>query len=256
MDLRDRGHGDGIRIELVQLLCRGRPPCLAQDPFDPLELDRVASGVSGRLELGEQPRRRHGREIHAGSSADPIRASATLPLGAERASRIPTCDQRVDPREARRRSWPPEVRAGLTPASRPSRRLQLAELAPLQLAGRCPRQIVDERDLARDLVAGEALADVGPSSSSDTVAPGARARRTPRAAGRSPCPGRRTPRRRRPASWAISRSSTSCGKTFSPPDRIMSSSRPSMNRRPASSKCPTSPVLIIPSITSLPPPPV
>ena len=34
------------------------------------------------------------------------------------------------------------------------------------------------------------------------------------------------------ASWSASRSSTSRGKTFSPPETIISSSRPSMNRRP------------------------
>jgi hypothetical protein len=40
---------------------------------------------------------------------------------------------------------------------------------------------------------------------------------------------------------AASRSSTSRGKTFSPPETIISSSRPSTNRRPCSSKWPTSP---------------
>jgi hypothetical protein len=44
--------------------------------------------------------------------------------------------------------------------------------------------------------------------------------------------------------------------TFSPPDTIISSSRPSMNRRPAASKCPTSPVDMSPPIVSLVPPPV
>jgi hypothetical protein len=52
------------------------------------------------------------------------------------------------------------------------------------------------------------------------------------------------------SSCVISSSSTSCGKTFSPPETIMSSSRPSMNSRPASSKWPTSPDDITPSITS------
>src|SRR5918999_885962 len=58
------------------------------------------------------------------------------------------------------------------------------------------------------------------------------------------------------ASWPASRSSTSPGKTFSPPETIMSSSRPSMNRRPPSSKWPTSPDESRPSIASLLPPPV
>ena len=46
------------------------------------------------------------------------------------------------------------------------------------------------------------------------------------------------------------------GKTFSPPETIISSSRPSTKSRPSSSKRPTSPVAIRPSTTSLLPPPV
>jgi hypothetical protein len=41
------------------------------------------------------------------------------------------------------------------------------------------------------------------------------------------------------------------GKTFSAPETIISSSRPSTNSRPPSSKWPTSPVDISPSMMSL-----
>ena len=50
---------------------------------------------------------------------------------------------------------------------------------------------------------------------------------------------------------ATRQSSTSWGKTFSPPETIISSSRPSTNSRPSSSKRPTSPVDIRPSIDVL-----
>ncbi len=43
---------------------------------------------------------------------------------------------------------------------------------------------------------------------------------------------------------------------FSPPETIMSSSRPSMNHRPVSSKCPVSPVDSRPSTISFLPPSV
>ena len=59
------------------------------------------------------------------------------------------------------------------------------------------------------------------------------ARRTPAAAGRSARRRRRSPRRRRRRRASPARSSTSRGKTFSPPETIISSSRPSTNRRPS-----------------------
>src|SRR5204863_9110613 len=58
------------------------------------------------------------------------------------------------------------------------------------------------------------------------------------------------------ASCLARRSSTSAGNTFSPPETIISSSRPSTNSRPSSSTSPTSPVDINPPTTSLLPPPV
>ena len=54
----------------------------------------------------------------------------------------------------------------------------------------------------------------------------------------------------------LSSSSTSPGKRFSPPETIMSSSRPSIVKRPPPSRWPTSPVDIRPSIVVLEPPPV
>ena len=57
--------------------------------------------------------------------------------------------------------------------------------------------------------------------------------------------------------WCFaSRSSTSAGNTFSPPETIISSLRPSTNRRPWSSRCPVSPELMSPFSMSLLPPPV
>src|SRR5581483_1123708 len=52
---------------------------------------------------------------------------------------------------------------GVSPGSRSTSELvlvQLGELAPLELAGRGARQLLDERDLARDLEARERLLDV------------------------------------------------------------------------------------------------
>ena len=57
---------------------------------------------------------------------------------------------------------------------------------------------------------------------------------------------RRRRRPRRPPRGATRQSSTSCGKTFSPPETIISSSRPSTCRRPSSSNRPTSPEDISP----------
>ena len=101
---------------------------------------------------------------------------------------------------------------------------------PLEhLAGRRPRQLVDELDVARDLVAGEVGLDVvldlllahSRPSSRHGLQPLAELLVVDAEHGHVG-----------DVSWPASRSSTSAGKTFSPPETIMSSSRPSMNRRP------------------------
>ena len=128
---------------------------------------------------------------------------------------------------------------------------------PLQdLAGGVARQLVEELDLARRLVAGEVRLDVGVERRRRSPRLPPRARRRPSAAGRTRSSSTPITATSTTASRSASRSSTSRGKTFSPPETIISSSRPSMKSRPAASKWPTSPLESRPSIASLPPPPV
>ena len=124
------------------------------------------------------------------------------------------------------------------------------------LPGGVARQLVEELDLARDLVAREVGLHVVLDLARRTARLPPWSPRRPSGAGRTPRRRPRSPRPRRSRRGRPSRSSTSRGKTFSPPETIISSSRPSTNRRPPASKCPTSPVLMRPSITSLLPPPV
>ena len=109
---------------------------------------------------------------------------------------------------------------------------RLLQLALQDLAGGVARQLVEEADLARHLEAGEVLLDVllqvvlgrllRRSSHDEAI------RRWPNSSSSTPIAASLGD-----ASWRASRSSTSFGKTFSPPETIISSSRPSTNRRPA-----------------------
>ncbi len=127
----------------------------------------------------------------------------------------------------------------------------LLQFVAQQLAGRIARQGVDELDVAGDLVARQLGLDV-PLDLVDST-DSCRRLRTTNALSRLPKSSSATPitAASATASCSSSRFSTSAGKTFSPPDTIMSSSRPSMNSRPSSSKCPTSPEDNSPSISSL-----
>ena len=120
------------------------------------------------------------------------------------------------------------------------------ELALEHLAGRVAGQLVEEDDLARHLVAGQVVLHPGLEVVLGRRCVAERPRR--RAAA---CRTRRRRRRSRPPRprprGGTRQSSTSLGKTFSPPETIISSSRPSTYSRPSSSKRPTSPVDISPS---------
>ena len=69
-------------------------------------------------------------------------------------------------------------------------------------------------------------------------------RRSRRPAGRAARPPLRSPRPPSTPGCAASTSSTSSGWMFSPPETIMSSTRPSSQRSPSSSRCPVSPVAV------------
>ena len=103
----------------------------------------------------------------------------------------------------------------LAAAAAPSRsvgwREQVEQVALAHLAGRRPRQLVDEHHLRRHLVAGEVLAHVVAHACARSAASPDGARRTPAGAGRTRRRGRRRrPPRRRPGA-PPSRSSTSAG---------------------------------------------
>ena len=142
--------------------------------------------------------------------------------------------------------------AGSTLGARPRARrasAALGQLALEDLAGGVARQLVEELDLARDLVAREVGLDVvlelvGVDASRPRVTTTKAFRRWPNCSSSTPMTATSST-----ASWSASRSSTSRGKTFSPPETIISSSRPSTNRRPPASKCPTSPEDIRPPMS-------
>ena len=108
------------------------------------------------------------------------------------------------------------------------------ELVAADLAGGRPREFVDEVHVARCLVASEV---VGDQSAARPWPTGVRRRPSRRRrARRWPNSGSSTPTTATSSmpGWASSRSSTSRGKTFSPPLTIMSSARPVTNSSPSS----------------------
>ena len=117
-----------------------------------------------------------------------------------------------------------------------------AQLALEHLARRVARQLVHEDDLARHLEAREVGLHVRRPGRRPSGRGPARRRRRRSAAGRTRRRRRRSPRPRRPRGARRAASSTSRGKTFSPPEMIISSSRPATNSRPSSSRWPRSPV--------------
>ena len=266
---RERVARPGREVELVpprrRRATRARRRCPAAD----------LAGVD--LERGSAVQAAHAGPVHRRLEAQPQRPAA--PRGAGDVE--PTGTSAGSRRTAGRRSRTARSHVQLEPAAlaggQPSRReledigalghalhgsaasllvllAVVLELALEHLAGRVARQLVDELDVARDLVAGQVGLDVLLDLVlGEVLALGV----TTTAFSRWPNSSSSTPNTAASAilSWPASRSSTSCGKTFSPPETIMSSSRPSTNRRPSSSKWPTSPEDIRPSMTSLLPPP-
>ena len=157
------------------------------------------------------------------------------------------------------RSWPfrtsksslRAVALGLSPGIGLSRRVSLRSILRRIFPDGLFGSAVDEAILARALEAGERVGgeavrvELAAVNSSAVTASPATTTATTRWPSRSS--GAPTTATSRTRGWRASTSSTSSGWMFSPPETIMSSSRPTSQRSPSSSSRPTSPVWYQPS---------